>query len=150
LLLWPRTAGYFTNEKIVSSYRPKSNEFTIVDGTWFCGTDVYMILSKTNKVPHLLILGILNSKFVRVWLDNRCAKKGDALELNKDHLSNIPFPITISQTIADAIKSKTSEIIKAVDKRNTQDEKVLQAELNSLVISAYGLTDNERQVLDLS
>jgi len=88
----PRRSETFEGEKIVSPQRAGSNVFAYHVGPLYASVDVYFTtLNDGTRESLKYICGILNSRLILFWLDNKCKKKGKALELYARPLARIPI-----------------------------------------------------------
>jgi len=94
-LQWPRQRRIFESPKIVNPQRipaDSSGFFAYVEDPFYASVDVYFIRSKKGTQESLLyLLGVLNSRVVRFWLERKSKRKGSALELYQTPLEAIPI-----------------------------------------------------------
>lgn len=90
------------------------------------------------------LLGILNSKYAAQLLTNI---RGGDYHIVPEHIRNIP----IASATVD-VQNKVAEIVlKIIDlKRIHQNTSVLEAEIDKIVYSIYGLTDTEIKIIEQS
>ena len=90
------------------------------------------------------LLGILNSKYAAQLLTNI---RGGDYHIVPEHIRNIP----IASTTED-MQNKVAEIVlKIIDlKKSHQNTSVLEAEIDKIVYSIYGLTDAEIKIIEQS
>ena len=90
------------------------------------------------------LLGILNSKYAAQLLTNI---RGGDYHIVPEHIRNIP----IASTTED-MQNKVAEIVlKIIDlKKSHQNTSVLEAEIDKIVYSIYGLTDTEIKIIEQS
>ncbi len=90
------------------------------------------------------LLGILNSKYAAQLLTNI---RGGDYHIVPEHIRNIP----IASTTED-MQNKVAEIVlKIIDlKKLHQNTSVLEAEIDKIVYSIYGLTDAEIKIIEQS
>ena len=90
------------------------------------------------------LLGILNSKYAAQLLTNI---RGGDYHIVPEHIRNIP----IASATVD-VQNKVAEIVlKIIDlKRTHQNTSVLEAEIDKIVYSIYGLTDAEIKIIEQS
>ena len=99
-------------------------------------------LSETVDLKYLL--AIMNSRYASVLLTNL---RGDDYHIYPEHIRNIPIPF--------ASKEQQKPIIDLVDKilvtkkaDNTADTSAMEAEIDRLVYSLYGLTEEEIKIVE--
>ena len=92
-LVRTRDENIFTTPKIVCPQRSIDNKFGYNECSWYAGSDVFFITLKSNERNiHLkYILALINSKLYYFWLYHRGKRKGEALELIVNPLSEIPI-----------------------------------------------------------
>ena len=90
------------------------------------------------------LLGILNSKYAAQLLTNI---RGGDYHIVPEHIRNIP----IASATVD-VQNKVAEIVlKIIDlKKTLQNTSVLEAEIDKIVYSIYGLTDAEIKIIEQS
>lgn len=90
------------------------------------------------------LLGILNSKYAAQLLTNI---RGGDYHIVPEHIRNIP----IASATVD-VQNKVAEIVlKIIDLKKThQNTSVLEAEIDKIVYSIYGLTDAEIKIIEQS
>ncbi len=90
------------------------------------------------------LLGILNSKYAAQLLTNI---RGGDYHIVPEHIRNIP----IASTSEDVQKEVAEIVLKIIDlKKTNQDTSVLEAEIDKIVYSIYGLTDGEIKIIEQS
>ena len=90
------------------------------------------------------LLGILNSKYAAQLLTNI---RGGDYHIVPEHIRNIPIA-----SATEDMQNKIAEIVfKIIDlKKSHQNTSVLEAEIDKIVYSIYGLTDAEIKVIEQS
>ncbi|MBA4408685.1 MAG: restriction endonuclease subunit M [Odoribacter sp.] len=145
VLFTPKKQSYFIGEKIITSYRSKTNSFTYNDVPWYASKDVAYILPRNGTVNLRFITAILNSKLIYAWLLFKGKKKGDILELYKKPLSEIPIKIASNQQpfieLVDQILVAKQDNLKA-------DTSALENRIDKLVYELYGLTEEEIKIVE--
>ena len=94
-------------------------------------------LSETVDLRYLL--GILNSKYAQVLIDNQ---RGDDYHIYPEQQRNIPIP-TVTKAQQKQIVDLVDRILAAKKTDSTADTTALEAEIDKLVYELYGLTDEE-------
>ena len=133
----PRKHDIFLGEKIVCPQRSRLNTFGYSDKPWYAATDVFFITpSDQAKFDLKYILGMINSKLYFLWLYSRGKRKGEALELIRTPLSEIP--------IKDVDVKSQQQIIGVVTLllKKPKDTESLK-KLNKLVYGVYDLSEKE-------
>ena len=94
----------------------------------------------------LALLGILNSSVVRFLFPYVCATiRGDFLRFKTIYVEQIPIPAT---TKPEAIESLVNKILAMKNKKPTADVSELERQIDRMVYDLYGLTEEERQVIE--
>ena len=90
------------------------------------------------------LLGILNSKYAAQLLTNI---RGGDYHIVPEHIRNIPIAFA-----TEDMQNKVAEIVlKIIDlKKSHQNTSVLEAEIDKIVYSIYGLTDAEIKIIEQS
>lgn len=146
----PRKLSMFLGEKIVCPLWAKSNIFGYNDDAWFAATDVTFITSRNHgpNSPELKsLLGILNSKLILVWLQNKGKRKGDLIELPPRPLSEIPIP-NISALDQGKIKALIDDIVAHRAEDLNSDISAQEEEINKIVYTLYNLSPKEIDIVE--
>jgi adenine-specific DNA-methyltransferase len=152
----------FSKEKIVYPVICKESRFAWCDEESYYNDKTFFI-----PVADKALLGLLNSKAAWFYLKNICAVLGDAenggrLELRSIHVSTLPIPldriavksedggleIRHEEPRSARIESLVSSILEKKKADPTADVSALEAEIDSLVYSLYGLTEEEIAVVE--
>ena len=90
------------------------------------------------------LLGVLNSKYAAQLLTNI---RGGDYHIVPEHIRNIP----IASATVDVQNEVAGIVLKIIDlKRTHQNTSVLEAEIDKIVYSIYGLTDAEIEIIEQS
>ena len=144
-LNWARDKFIFeADEKIVNSRRAKSNIFALETRKCYEQSDLMITVIKEQykkEYPAKYVLGLLNSKLYYVWLRNKGKLKGDMLEIYGAPLEEIP--------ISSTDETKKMEVINLVERLLVDpSNKDISHQLDLLVYDIYGLTEEEKQVVE--
>ena len=90
------------------------------------------------------ILGILNSKYAAVLLANL---RGGDYHIYPEHLRNIPIP-TVTHIQQQPIVSLVRKILSAKSTNSQADTKILEATIDRMVYDLYGISEEERRIID--
>jgi hypothetical protein len=130
----------FEGPKIVAPQRSHNNTFGYNEIPWYGSGDIYFISNYEDKSYDLKFLtGILNSKLMYFWLYYCGKRKGEALELYQDPISEIMLK-NYDNKFIDQISSLTSAILNS-DSNGFIEKKF--ADLNARIYSFYNLTEAE-------
>jgi hypothetical protein len=139
-----RNEKFFKGEKIITIRKcPKEPVFTYTDFDCYVSAAFYII--KTDKVNLKYLTALLNSRLVKFWLNYKGKKQGSNFQVDAEPLSKIPLiSIPASQQkpfieLFDKILSK---------KKKGQDTAAEQAEIDRLVYNLYGLTEEEKAIIE--
>lgn len=136
-VLWHNLKN-INNKSIISSIKKFSN---------FERNDLENLSQQVNL---LYLLGILNSKYIALLLDE--IRGVGNIDLNPEYLRKIPIPkITESnQHIADEITQYVDKILESKAKDSTLDTSKLESQIDSLVYKLYSLSNDEIQTIEKS
>ena len=137
----------FCRPKIVCPQRSKSNTFGYNESEWYAASDVFYITNPEVGYDIKYILGVLNSKLYFTWLYNKGKRKGETLELTATPLSEIPIKMP-TEHHSIAIVKKIDEILSQKQSGLLYDTSFLEHEIDLLVYDLYGLTKEERLIVD--
>lgn len=159
-----RKEGFFLGEKIISLRKTDKPHFTYTDFPSFVSQTFFIL--KPNDINLKYLVGILNSKLSHFWLDRRGKKQGNALQVDKAPLLEIPIRLgqmTDPQEKEDQVRLvglvdrmlHLQEEVKPLRGSGLSDEADLMREIdrtdaliNSQVYDLYGLTDAERNLVE--
>lgn len=154
-------------QKIICVRKTRYPKFALIPEVWYGDQAVLIIRLVNHKQisPHL-VLAILNSKVAHFWLFQQ-KRQGNQLQIDKEVLLHLPFPNAILSNAKDneksdkiltlakkleaqkrelqAVKSSEEDIFGERSKELQADIEKTNGEINQLVYSLYGLTDNEIQ-----
>ena len=152
VLSTPRLEVDFEEEKIVTQYRTKRNEFTYNNIPWYASADVYFITNPKDGYDLKYLLGVLNSSTIYVWLYNRGKRKGDMLELYQEPLSLIPIPKITKENNEQVIEvEKLVDQILLIKKPDPRaDTKDLEDQIDQIVYRLYELSPDEIKIIETS
>ena len=137
----------FEKAEIVTPALTKEPNFALNDeGALFIGgtAGIIGICPKTNK--HAL-LGILNSKMFAYYLQTQPIKSGGYRQMSVNGLSKFPIPKENKKTESE-IAARVMQVLKA--KSKSQDTLELERQIDDLVFELYGITDEEKKIIEES
>lgn len=143
----------FSQPKIVAPQRSKYNDFGYNEVAWYASMDVYFITAKSESKFRLkYILALLNSKPYFNWLYHRGKRKGEALELYQQPLSEVPI-VDASEGVQEDIEKIVDQILDITSHHDYNPasknlgKQVLEGKIDRIVCDLLGLSDTERQLI---
>lgn len=156
------------NKEIFSLNQPKiilplyavSNRFYLdsnsKDESFITSTDTYIISAKKSSENLKFILGLLNSKLIEFYFKNSSKLKDlGKFEYSSHSLEKIPIrnndKTQIKSQITDRV-SKLTSLRKNFSDLESEEKisSVLQSEIDDLVYGLYGITEEERKIIESS
>lgn len=161
----PRDPAIFSApEKIVVRQTGDSIVATLIGAGFIVRNNMHIVLPREEGYDLRYILGIINSRLMDFVYTMMNPEKGEALaEVKKHHVEQLPIRITErdakSGTIRDKIVSLVDRALvvgrRKLRESNPQARSSLQQQLRAIVVSIddlvyelYGLTDNERTIVE--
>jgi predicted metallopeptidase len=141
------------------------------DEFFYCLKTIYMILRKDENYDLRYLTGILNSKAMDFYFRSRFWAShisGGYLRFRKQFLEQLPIPIVdFSNPKKKTLHNKIVELVNKIlslnkrlneigDKKTDQSHKIEEdikktdAEINELVYQLYGITEEEKKVIEES
>ena len=136
--------------KIIVAGMTKGIEATYVTEPLALGVGSYAI-NNFSKYSPLVVLGILNSKFISYLCQEIFSDKhlsGGYLALNKGTIEQIPLPMSIPEDYNERMKCFVECVLDAKKANPSADTSALEVEIDQLVYKLYGLTDEEIAVVE--
>jgi hypothetical protein len=139
-----REQYFFEGEKIMVTRKcPKEPIFTYTDFDCFVSQTFFVIQS--NRINLKYLTGLLNSKLVAFWLRKKGKMQGNAYQLDKEPLLEIP--------IYKPADKEANDIAKLVDKiislkKQNKDSSELEKQIDVLVYNLYGITKAEQKIIE--
>lgn len=136
-------------ERIVCSYRDTKVQFSFLEGKGCVLTNGTAIVAHSPSLNKPL-LGILNSRLIEYLLRKTARKKGRTLEFFSTTLVPLPIPKLFAFSKLTTIVRSILETIKfGKESGVTQDQLThLESELDELVFDLYGLSKEERELVN--
>ena len=118
----PREQQIFESTKIVNPQHAQEPLFAYSEKPLYASRDVYYITTvEQTKESLFYLLGILNSKLVKIWLTFKGKKKGAAFELKTTPLSKIPIHrINFNDSKEVKIHDEIVNKVKSIRERMTE------------------------------
>lgn len=145
-LHWPRDEYFFEKgEKILSVRKCAVPTFAYTQEEAYVMMSFNVIRSKRINLKYLT--GLLNSRLIAFWLRKKGKMQGNAYQLDKEPLLEIP--------IYKPADKDANEIAKLVDKilslkQQGKDSSEYEKKIDELVYSLYGLTKAEIKLVEQS
>lgn len=143
---------FWCNEKIVIAGMTKQLEACYIKTPLAIGVGIYAIYDFMGLNP-LLILGILNSKFMNYVFTHKFKDKhlaGGYLGINKNNLETLPI-----FEFSDKSKNLINEVVNLVNqileikKENSQtDTTKIEKDIDNLIYKLYNLDTNEIKIIE--
>lgn len=139
-----REQYFFEGEKIMVTRKcPKEPIFTYTDFDCFVSQTFFVIQS--NRIDLKYLTGLLNSKLVAFWLRKKGKMQGNAYQLDKEPLLEIP--------IYKPADKDANEIAKLVDKiislkQQGKDSSEQEKKIDELVYKLYNITADEQKIIE--
>ena len=142
--------NFWKNEKIIIAGMTKKLESCYVKTPLAIGVGIYAIYDFAGLNP-LLLLGVLNSKFMNYVFVNKFKDKhlaGGYLGINKNNLDTLPIfePNAKNQKIADKIINLVDKILES--KSQGKETTPLESQVDDLVYELYNLNDSEIKIIE--
>ncbi len=149
--LWrAREPTFFEMHKIISPRIAEKNRFAYDDTGAYLSDSVIAIIPK--KINIYLLLGLLNSKLLEAYITVISPYvQARYYNYSKSYTEKMPikFPVNKSEeVIAEKITAKVKEILKLKKKDENADTKHIEKEIDDLVFELYGITPEERKVVE--
>ena len=129
-------------EKIVLQ-RISKNIIASLDTQQYYAHSSVIIIKPNDSVSLRYILGILNSKYINYWLKSNTSN----ISINAGTVKKIPIEIG-SKDIQNKIIHLVNQILSAKKENPQADTTSLEHEIDLLVYDLYGLTKEERLIVD--
>jgi adenine-specific DNA-methyltransferase len=144
---YARDEYVFTGDKIVCPQFSPTNTFAFDNREWFAASDVYFVKKMRGSGTELkYLLALLNSKLCYFWLYHKGQRKGELLQLFKGPLSEIPVAKASNKQVASVI-GLVDRILAAKQRDAEADTSALEREIDELVYALYGLTAEEKALV---
>ncbi len=155
---WPvihsKEESTFEQTKIITPNLSKNNNFALDTAGYYLDHDCYGIILKDKRLSNYrFILGLLNSKVLEFFIKQISPyASGKYYRYMTSYLDQLPIIEPKSESdknCSEKIISKVDEIIK-LKKKNVPSTKKLEDEIDGLVFRLYGITGEEKKVIEKS
>ncbi len=149
--LWrARLPEFFEKQKIVCPRIAEKNRFSIDEtGAYLPDSAVAIIPQKINIC---LLLGLLNSKLLGAYITLISPYvQGKYYNYSKSYIEKLPIKLPVNkkeESLAENIVADVKEIIRIKKKDGNADTSKLETEIDSLVFDLYGLSAEERKIVE--
>lgn len=139
-----REQYFFEGEKIMVTRKcPKEPIFTYTDFDCFVSQTFFVIQS--NRINLKYLTGLLNSKLVAFWLRKKGKMQGNAYQLDKEPLLEIP--------IYKPADKEAVEVAKLVDKiislkQQGKESSEQERKIDELVYKLYDISEDELKIIE--
>jgi len=149
--LWrAREPKFFEMHKIVCPRIAENNRFAYDDTGAYLSDSVVAIIPK--RINSHFLLGLLNSKLLSAHITLISPYvQGRYYNYSKSYTERLPIKHPTNKTeeaIAEKITGKVKEILKLKKKDENADMKELEDEIDDLVFELYGMTPEERKIIE--
>lgn len=142
-------ADIFSQEMIIMPRTVEYLQSMIKEKDIVCLDRIYYLIP-TQKVNLKFVLGILNSRLTNFWFEfyyKTTKVQGNYFDLNGNQIGSIPLP-NASAEQQKPIIALVDEILSAKKADATADTSELEKQIDELVYDLYGLSENERKIID--
>lgn len=139
-----REQHFFEGEKIMAQRKcPKEPIFTYTDFDCFVSQTFFVIQS--NRINLKYLTGLLNSKLIAFWLRKKGKMQGNAYQLDKEPLLEIPI-YKPSDKEANEITKLVEKIISL--KQQNKDSSEQERKIDEIVYKLYDITPGEQKIIE--
>lgn len=148
------TVAYHKEYEKVKIIYPKMTKylpFAIDNKGMFTNDKCFIITSSTDIL--IPLVGVLNSKLIYFYIKKTFPElQGGTRELNKDRFEKLPIIESITRN--PQLKSCINKLLTLIEKNDSNSDitqppyKCLLEEIDALVYSIYGLTENEIRIVE--
>lgn len=149
--IYPKNLAKFEQPKL-SSMEICANHpnVTLNDQNFYHTTKVYSwVIKPESSGSYEYLLAISNSKllwwFIKTTGDTL---QGDARTFKTNYLNPFPLPKNVDVHIENELNEKVTEVLKLKKSDPKADTSALENEIDQLVYDLYGLTEEERRIVE--
>ena len=141
-LWWPRNELFFiSGPKLVWAKRTEGKRFTYTEKPIYGTANMFFI--KSERVSLKYLTALLNSELFYFYMDERLKHTGDLLQIDKNQFSKIPLYVPDK---IQGFEKLVDDII--VAKKNNEDIRMLENQLDQLVYKLYDLDEDEIKIIE--
>lgn len=143
-----REERFFKGEKIITLRKCAGKPvFTYTNFDSYVSATFYVI--KTERLNQKYLTGLLNSKLIEFWLKNKGKMQGNNFQLDKEPLVNIPL-IEIQKSEQQPFINKVDQILSLKKDNPAADISAIEREIDEMVYTLYGLSEDEIEIVENS
>jgi len=153
-LMRPRKFSWFQNKKIITPNLSKINNFSLDfdeqrKNNFFVDHDAYgIILKNDDDENYYYILGVLNSKLVDFFIKQTSPMfSGGYYKYHNQYYENTPI-VQNNQILIDKCIKLVKDVIQ--NKKSGKVTKNEECELDQIIYQLYGITDDEKKIIESS
>ncbi|MEM5792748.1 MAG: N-6 DNA methylase [Candidatus Aenigmatarchaeota archaeon] len=155
-----REERFFLGEKIISLRKTKIPSFSYVNFPCYVSLTFFIIQPKDINLKYLT--AILNSKIIYFWLYFKGKKEGNQLQIDKAPILQLPIKLAPESEqqplikLVDKMLSLNKRLNEIGDKKTDERAKIEEeikktdAEIDELVYKIYGITEEEKKIIEES
>ncbi len=157
-----REERFFLGEKIISLRKTQRPCFTYTDFPCYVSQTFFVL--KPGDINLKYLVAILNSKIAHFWFDKKGKKQGNALQIDKAPLLELPirtinFTNPSEKAIHDKLVSLVDRMLELHKKKNSlllsaerdkieREIAVTDEKIDNIVYGLYGITEEERKIIE--
>ena len=147
-LHWPREEKFFNKGEKILSVR-KCIAYPVFAYTQ---NEAYVMMAinviKTSRFNLKFLTGVLNSRLIAYWLKHKGKMQGSNYQVDKEPLLSIPLPKNPLAAQQKPVITLVDKILAAKKQDPAADTSALEAQIDGLVYTLYGLTADEIAVVE--
>ena len=145
---------FLSKEKLITQRIGGGNKVLVVsydDQQYYTFNSTNTILSKDNKMPLKYLVALLNSKLINYYYVNKFTNKSTlTVNISKTFLEQIPIKKELVNKIITFKKRIISLEGKSTDEKSNTEKEIqkLDNEINEEVYKIYGITEEEKKIIE--
>lgn len=146
--LWMRDEKIFNREKILTRFVAKEIIGTYDDDFKYYEHTLHSTYIKDNRFGVKYVLGLLNSNLFKFYYKNTNSQGGDIFpQVRISSVENLPIKLA-EKSEQEKIEKLVTQIISVKKHNHTIDTSNLEQQVDKLVYQLYGITEEERGVIE--
>jgi type II restriction/modification system DNA methylase subunit YeeA len=135
---------------LVKGVTTKMTVGILYENSAFNGANCPAIILNDKSFNEFFFLGILNSKLISFFMNSICPKKlGGYYRYNANNISKIPIVIPETESVNE-ISKKVDQILSLKKASSKADTTALEREIDFIVYTLYGLSEEEIGIVEES